>query len=336
MKLNYKYFYLSLIVIFGIWGALFPFFKEEFLSKFYFMPFLGIIAATVANITPAAAGIVYFPVLTRIHMDPVTVVQFSLVIQAYGMGLGSLRWFCLNRNLFITNVIPVSLIGGAVGMVLGNIFIPIYNPEFLTLVFNSIAFIFTQVIFFSILFKRTYPNRAVSLTPKNCIIFFMASLIGGLISGWIGFGIDTIFYFLLTMVYRINPAASIVTSISIMAATSVMGTLLNLLFHDVPFSLWYSAVPGVSIAGLFLAAYFAIKIGPRNVLLLFTVFLSIDFFMTLWTQSIIPLPQNLRSGIIGALVVYLAIIHFKIFKQGYKTITPDHGAFVPDAPLPKN
>ena len=258
-KINLKNLpFIILVLVFAIWLIMFPYFSEDFFSRFYYMPFLGIIAATVANTTPAAAGIVYFPVLTQLHINPLTAVQFSLVIQAYGMGLGTLKWYLVNKKLFIKNVIPICLFGGIIGIIISIVFIPIENTEFLTIGFNLVAFIFTQVIFLSILSKHKYPNSEIDLTPCNIIILFAFSLLGGLISGWIGFGIDTMFYFLLTFIFKINPAIAIVTSISLMAALSIVGTLLNAIFNQIPLALWYSAVPGVTIAGLFLAAYFAV------------------------------------------------------------------------------
>lgn len=316
-----------LAVAAGVWMYLFPYFREDFLGRFYYMPFLGTIAATVANTTPAAAGIVYFPILTRLDIHPVTAVQFSLIIQAYGMGLGTFRWFLVNKKLFISNVILVCLFGGVSGIIISIVFIPIENPEMLTLTFNFIAFVMTQIIFFSILFRYKYPKLNVALTPGNIAILFGFSLAGGLISGWIGFGIDTMFYFILTVIFKINPAASIVTSISLMAAVSLVGTILNVIFHEVPLSLWYSAIPGVTIAGLFLAAYLAVKLGAKNVLLLFTFLLSIDFLMTLWTQNTIPISQTIRMFITYALVAYLIIIHIKIFKQSYTHIGSELGEF---------
>ena len=311
----------------GLWIFLFPYFGDDFLNHFYFMPFLGVLAATVANTTPAAAGIVYFPILTRLQIEPLAAVQFSLIIQAYGMGLGTLKWFLVNRKLFLAEVLPVCLAGGIAGVTISTVFIPIDNPEFLSLLFNFIAFIFTQIIFFSILFRYKYPNTKIDLTSGNVTILSVFSFLGGLISGWIGFGIDTIFYFILTVVFRINPAISIVTSISLMAAVSLAGTILNIIFNEVPFSLWYSAIPGVTLAGLFIAAYLALKIGPKNVLMLFTIFLSADFLITLWVQHTIPMSHTVKMLVIYILVAYLLVIHVKIFKQSYKEIYSELGEF---------
>ena len=330
MKHNTRLPYIVLGIICGLWLLFFPYFQQDFLGQYFYMPFLGIIAATVANTTPAAAGIVYFPILTRLQIDPATAVQFSLIIQAYGMGLGTFRWFLINKKLFIANVIPICLFGGILGITMSIVYFPIDNPELLTLIFNFIAFTFTQIIFFSILFKHKYPNLSIRLTGKNIAILFIFSFLGGLITGWIGFGIDTIFYFILTIVFKINPAASIITSISLMAAVSLAGTLLNILFNEIPFTLWYSAVPGVTIAGLFLAAYFAVKLGAKNVLMLFTFLLSIDFIMTLWTQQTIPMNQAVRMLTIYFLVAYLLFIHVKIFKQSYKEMNANLGKFNPD------
>lgn len=321
--------FIIMIIAAILWVAAFPVFKQDFLEKFYFMPFLGIIAATVANTTPAAAGIVYFPILTRLSIAPMTAVQFSLIIQAYGMGLGTLRWFMINRRLFLTNVLPICVGGGMIGVFLSIIVFPVTNPAVLTLIFNFIAFLFTQIIFFSILFNRQYPRTQIELNFQRLIFLGSISILGGLISGWIGFGIDTIFYFVLTLFFQINPAIAIVTSISLMAAMSIFGTALNLIVNQVPLSLWYSAIPGVTVAGLFLAAYLAMKLGAKNVLLLFTIFLSLDFFMTLWTQHAIPMTETMRLGLIYGLVTYLVLIHVKIFKSSYKEIGSALSEFSP-------
>ncbi|MDM8514703.1 sulfite exporter TauE/SafE family protein [Desulfobacterales bacterium HSG16] len=321
--------YIISIIIAGLWILFFPYFYKDFLNQFFYMPFLGTIAATVANTTPAAAGIVYFPILTRLNISPVTAVQFNLIIQAYGMGLGTFKWFLVNRNLFISNVIPICLVGGIIGVVISIVFFPINSPEMLTLIFNLIAFLFTQIIFVSILCKHKYPKLSVEMNAVNIFILFFFSFIGGLVSGWIGFGIDTMFYFILTIIFKINPAAAIVTSISLMAAMSMTGTVLNVIFHDVPLSLWYSAIPGVTIAGLFLASYLAVKLGAKNVLLLFTFLLSIDFFMTLWMQRTIPMSQSVRIMLTYSLIIYLVFIHVKIFKESYKDLGPSLGEFKP-------
>jgi uncharacterized membrane protein YfcA len=317
-------------VVTVIWLIFFPVFKEDFLKQFYYMPFLGIIAATVANTTPAAAGIVYFPILTRLSIDPLTAVQFNFIIQAYGMGLGSFKWFLFNKKLFMIRVLPLCMLGGTIGFVTSMVFVPIEKPEILTLIFNVIGFVFTQVIFLSILLRHSYPNLTIDLNPLNVVILFIFSFVGGIITGWIGFGIDTIFYFLLTFGYRINPAMAIVTSISLMAGLSIVGTGLNFIFSSVPISLWYSAVPGVTFAGLFLAAYFAVRLGARNILILFAFLLTVDFMMAFWTQNTIPMSQTLKTIFTYVIVGYLFVIHVKIFKQSYGQVNKDLGSFQSD------
>ena len=321
--------FIILAVSFIVWLIFLPLFHEEFFSKLFYMPFIGAVAAIVANITPAAAGIIYFPILTHLSVSPVTVAQFNLAIQAYGMGLGTFRWFLFSRKLFILNVLPVCIAGGFLGEIVSIVIFPIKTPELLTLIFNFIAFVFTQIIFFSILRNSKYPNKALKLTVFNGSFLFGFAFIGGLLCGWIGFGIDTIFYFIMTIVFRINPAIAIVTSIALMAAMSISGTVLNAVFHDVPIVLWYSAIPGVTLGGLFLAAYIAVKMGPKNILLLFTFFLSMDFFVTLWTQQAVPMSESLRKIIIYVLVFYLLVIHIKIIRNQSKNVgvpmESDHG-----------
>src|SRR3989339_300352 len=310
-----------------LWLSFLPYFYEVFFSKLFYMPFVGTVAAIVANITPAAAGIIYFPILTHLSVAPVTVAQFNLAIQAYGMGLGTFRWFLFNRNLFLFNLLPICMLGGFLGEIVSIVVFPIKNPELLTLIFNFIAFAFTQIIFFSILRNAKYPNARLNLTLSTGTVLFGFAFIGGLMCGWIGFGIDTLFYFIMTLVFKINPAVSIVTSIALMAAMSISGTVLNAVFHDVPLALWYSAIPGVTIGGLVLSTYIAVKMGAKNILLLFTFFLSTDFFVTLWTQQTLPMSETLRKIIIYLLVFYLLAIHIKIFRSQSKRMEVSMGNF---------
>ena len=323
---KYLHFWMATVLL-CLWGLAFPFFRKAFTHEYYYMPFLGVIAATVANTTPAAAGIVYFPILTRLQIAPLAAVRFNLLIQAYGMGLGTIKWFLVNKRLFILNVLPVCLLGGFIGVFTGIVLVPIDNPELLTLIFNLVAFTLIQFIFFSILFRYKYQKLAVELNLRNVIILFIFSVFGGLMTGWIGFGIDTIFYFVLTVIFQINPAISIITSISLMAAMSLFGSLLNIILHGVPFSLWYSAIPGVTLAGLFLATFIAIRLGPRNVLLLFTMLLSVDFFVTFWTQQAFPMTQVVRMIVTYSLVAYIIYIHIKVFKKGYDDMENVLGSF---------
>lgn len=323
---------LVLAVVAVGWVLAFPVFYREFLGQYFYMPFLGMIAATVANTTPAAAGIVYFPILTRLNVAPITAVQFNLMIQAYGMGLGTFKWYLVNRRLFIFRVLPVCLLGAIIGVTTGILVFPVDNPELLTLIFNSVAFLFTQIIFFSILRRHRFPRLDVPLTPVNLLILFGFSLAGGVISGWIGFGIDTIFYFVLTMIFRINPAVAIVTSIALMAAVSVYGTILNLIWYSVPLALWYSTLPGVTLASLFLAAFLALKIGAKNVLLLFTMLLSADFLMSLWSQNGIPMSETVRYIVCYTLLIYIITVHVTIFRKSYEEIGESMGGFKPETP----
>ncbi len=319
--------YIILGVVIIVWLCCLPWFYDIFFSHLFYMPFVGALAAVIANITPAAAGIVYFPILTHLAVSPATVAQFNLIIQAYGMGLGTFRWFLFNRKLFIFNVLPVGLAGGLLGEIISMVWFPISNPELLTLVFNFIAFLFTQIIFFSLLRNAQYPNLHVPLTIVNCSVLFFFAVIGGLLCGWIGFGIDTIFYFVMTVMFKINPAASIVTSIALMAAMSITGTILNAFFHDIPVALWFSAIPGVTLGGLFLAAYIAVRMGARNILLLFTFFLTIDFLVALWTQQTLPMTETARKLIIYALAFYMLFIHIKIFRKQSGNVKASVGEF---------
>ena len=88
----------------------------------------------------------------------------------------------------------------------------------------------------------------------------------------------------------------------------------------------------MTLAGLFLAAYFAVRLGARNILILFAFFLTVDFMMAFWTQNTIPMSQTFKMAFTYLLVIYLLVIHVKIFKQSYKEIDTEFGTFKSDKP----
>ncbi len=286
------------------------------------MPLLGIIAATIANTTPAAAGIVYFPVLTQLSITPLTTVRFTQMIQAYGMGLGTLKWYLVNSRLFLWQVLPLCIVCGVCGTFAGLVLFPLKNPEILKFIFNIVSFVLVQFVFVGLLFKREYNQLKINDNWFNLSLLAVVSIFGGMISGWIGFGVDTMVYFILTIFFRVNIALAIITSISLMTACSIAATVINFSLYDMSgvTPLWFSALPGVTLAGLFLASYFAMRLGTRTILLLFSLCLSVEFFIAVWTQEVIPLGFIARFVITNVMLIYLAVVHMKVFKSHYRAI----------------
>ncbi|MBP7233284.1 MAG: TSUP family transporter [Syntrophaceae bacterium] len=302
------------------WLICLPFFEADFINHYFFMPFLGVVAATVANVTPAAAGIVYFPVMTRIHIDPAQVVMYTLMIQSFGMSLGSIKWFIVDRTLFMKNVLVVSITGGTIGIALAIFFFPLNDARQLRIIFDYFTYLITILVFIRLFLQKAKGGVDFKLNMLSFFILFSFSIIGGIISGWIGFGLDTIFYFTLTFFYRVNAAAAIVTSIVLMAVVSIIGTIFSSFLYALPKTLWFSALPGVAIGGLFVATFLAVNARWWKILLFFIYFFCVQIFL-----GYIYEPEQLFAYLLSLLkinliIAYLVIVDVVVFHVSHNAV----------------
>ncbi len=318
-KHNKLVLYIILIAVVILWGALTPTFWPDLSQKYFFMPILGVLAATVANTTPVAAGLVYFPILTYLKISPLEAVLYTMMIQSYGMGIGAIRWFIEDRRLFLWKVLPICIIAGAAGLASGIFVFPLQNPAILKNAFNIISFILVSAIFYSVIRKHRYPMTSVALSTRNIVLLIICAYVGGVFTGWLGFGIDTVFYFLLTLVFRVQPAIAIVTSIALMTVMSFCGTGIHFVLHSevLPWGIWYSALPGVTLGGIFLAAYLTTEVTMKKFFFIFIFFLLAEFGVISLTQINLTLHYVIQFIIINALVLYLVYIHIRLFRQSY-------------------
>lgn len=309
------YYIFAAVVVF--WLICLPIFYADFLNRYFFMPFLGVVAATVANVTPAAAGIVYFPVMTRIHIEPAQVVMYTLMIQSFGMSLGSMKWFIVDHTLFLKNELMVSLSGGTIGIVLAIFFFPLSDARLLRLIFDYFTYLITILVFLRLIFQRAKGGVDFKFNALSIFILFSFSIIGGIISGWIGFGLDTIFYFTLTFFYRVNAAAAIVTSIALMAAVSIIGTICNAFLYPLPVTIWFSALPGVAIGGLFVATFLAVKARWWKILVFFIYFFGVQIFVGYIYERDQFTAYLLSLLKINLIIAYLVIMDVIVFNVSY-------------------
>ena len=311
--------YIILPSVIVLWLLLTPAYWPELTNKYFFMPILGVLAATVANTTPVAAGLVYFPILTYLKISPLEAVLYTMMIQSYGMGIGAIRWFIEDRRLFLWKILPICIIFGALGAFCGITIIPLDNPGILKKGFNIVSFILVSLIFYSVIKKHRYPNTRVAINKKNTILLAIISFTGGIFTGWLGFGVDTLIYFLLTLYFRVQPAIAIVTSIALMTSISIFGTGIHYAIHPevLPWGIWYSALPGVTLGGIFLAQYLTTEVTMKKFFSIFVFFLCAEFAVISLTQISFSYSYILQFIGINALVLYLVYIHIRLFRQSY-------------------
>ncbi len=203
----------------------------------------------VAGSTFLGGGSVAFPALTKIFsFEPAIAKTFSLAIQSVGMTSASLYIFTRVRGWPI-GFMALYLLGASLGLFFSIGYLEAQIPPLdirisftlFLLCFLAVYLLTSNIHNVSIDTHLEYNARVVSLT-LFCGIF------GGLVSGLLGSGADLVGFTLLVFYFRIEIRRAIQTSVVLMAATSILGIVIQYLMGGVDpkvVDLWYVAAPVV-------------------------------------------------------------------------------------------
>jgi uncharacterized membrane protein YfcA len=197
--------------------------------------------------------------LEQVHIKPTIARNFSLAIQSIGMTAAALLIYYNKIKVEYRYVLLIS-IGGAIGMVIGTIFIaPYMNPAFVKILFVTFWLSFGFVLFFvNEIKKRSVEKSLPQLNLSNRITINLVGLVGGIISSLLGSGIDIFSFSYLTLRHQVSEKVATPTSVVIMAINSIVGFTLHLFvlndFGVTEFNYWMVSIPIVLI-GAPLGAY---------------------------------------------------------------------------------
>lgn len=144
-------------------------------------------------------------------------------------------------------------------------------------------------------------RRNVKFTPRLYTIYAVCCFLGGMLVGWIGIGFEKIAFFLLTYFHDVDVIAAGLSAITMTGWLSLFSFLLHALctpadegpgphfscaaptegnpgghvFGKVPYELWLAVLPGILIGSL-VGPMINAAIGPRNVMIIFSIFLLFD------------------------------------------------------------
>lgn len=248
----------------------------------WFMPFLGVVAATIAMSTPAGGGIVFFPTMVLLGVPPIEAVAFSVGAQSVGMGIfGTFNW--VKRDKLAINfpvVITTVLIGSAVSLLALFVF-PIAEAEPLQLTFSFFGVGLATYVLYSLRKGLDKQNNRFRWSVWMVAAIAFVGLVGGLLVGYIGAGIDALLFFVLTSRFKIDAHQATVTSIITMGLTAMIPFGVHLFIKgDVPINLWLMVLPGI-LLGARLGPWLNKTLGSRRILIGFATLLIIEFLMTI-------------------------------------------------------
>ena len=274
-----------------------------------------VLGSFVAGATAGGGGAVAFPVFTKVlQITSADARTFSLMIQAFGMGMASV--FILSRRIpILPGVVLFVSLGGVVGHVLGTfwLIIPGSYPKilftFIATAFGIVLYISTYVIKWRPLFRMPEWN----LHRKWA--FLAVGIFGGIFSAQVGSGIDMLTFMVLTLAFGIDEKVSTPTTVIIMAINSWVGFFLHgVVIRDIGemWNYWLVAVQ-IVIIGAPLGAYVVSRIHRHTVINFLMVLIALELVTTL---VLIPIRTWTEIGVTAAALsvfgfLFWILLHYR-------------------------
>ena len=280
--------FLLVTLIWAIWfGVLGAEQAHSIISRHFEISLTMLFGSFVAGSTSVGGGAVAFPVFTKLLQIPsdITLV-FSLAIQSIGMGVASFL-IVSTRTPIVLKIILHSFLFGAIGMGIGLFLLgPVLPSADVRYVFSMFSVIVGVAL---VVNHRRVKQGIVSELQDDAQeisarVLFPIALIGGILSGLIGTGIDFVIFAIMIFLGNYGIRTAIATSVVVMALNAMIGFLLVALFTDrfsgVVVEYWLAAIP-IVIVGAPLGAI-ACRYLPRGFMFYFLMLLiTVDVISTL-------------------------------------------------------
>lgn len=243
----------------------------------WFMSVTMAVGSFIAGATAEGGGAVAFPVMTLLFKIPPPVARdFALMIQSVGMGSASL----LILRSGIPIVRPAILwggLGGVVGVVLG---IAVVAPR-LPPPFTKMGFL---AVWLALALMERQPGRArrdtLVVGPREALTIGLTGVVGGVVSGVSGSGLDIVVFSLLVLRYGVSETVATPTSVVLMASNAMVGFLwkstLGGGMAPAAWGFWWVCVP-IVVVGAPLGAWFIRDRSPRFVARLLQTSILLQF-----------------------------------------------------------
>ena len=219
-----------LIVAVAVWGlwlsAMTGAGRFGLFRKNYFMSITMLAGSFIAGATSEGGGAVAFPVMTLLFkVPPPTARDFSLMIQSVGMSAASLT-ILAGRIRICTRTATCAGPGGVIGVVLGlELVSELMPPSYVKMFFTSLWLSFAVVLFWLNRDRDRLLASAAPRGPRAALALFFVGVLGGIVSGVTGSGVDILTFSLLVLSFRVSESIATPTSVVLMAMTAVAGAL---------------------------------------------------------------------------------------------------------------
>jgi uncharacterized membrane protein YfcA len=285
-----------------------------------------------AGSTPMGGGTVGFPILVLLFDQPASLGRdFALAVQSIGMVSASI--FILSRRMPVDwHLLRPALVGALVGTPFGAAFIAPNVPDlWVKLLFAVIWASFGVMHFLKVRPIVAATGKAQSWPGRDRPIGLAIGLAGGIVASLAGVGIDMMIYAVLVLLYRADLKIAIPTSVILMAFTSVVGIVSNMLLAtllpgsyaiaDAVLYNWLAAAPIVALGAPFGA--WVVNRLPRTPTLLIVSALCIGQFV--WTLVKADVSGSGLLFAIGGVLAMNVVFHL-MFEYGERRRQARHAA----------
>ena len=280
------------------------------------MPITMAVGSFIAGSTSEGGGAVAFPVMTLLFdIQPTVARDFSLMIQSVGMTSAAVT-ILIRRITIEPRAILFAGFGGAMGIGIGLEVISSRLPPMMTKMFFVTLWLSFGVALLWINRDRQRPiwHRIPNFDQYDAAILFAVGIIGGVVSGITGSGLDILTFSLLVLVFRIDEKIATPTSVVLMASNALVGFICRLQFSASPITshtwdYWWVSIP-VVVLGAPIGARFIAKQSNMFVVRLLLISIIIQFGAAL---LILPLTTPLilfsvATFLVGC-ILFLSMIY---------------------------
>lgn len=271
-----------------------------------------VIGSFIAGATSEGGGAIAFPVFTKVlHILPQDAKVFSLAIQSVGMTAATLTIIVMRVPIEWRFVLWATL-GGLLGVSIGAIFIAPFIPaELLKMLFTAMIASFALTLLILNWQHRQYNQTLPVLAKVEKMLIFLTGIIGGIMTGLVGNGIDIICFSIMVLLFRLSEKVSTPTSVVLMAFNSLAGFALHVFFiggfNAQVESYWLAAIP-VVVVGAPLGAYFCTRLNNKTIAMLLIALILLELISSL---SLIPLTPLIISICLPVFFIF-SFIYYQI------------------------
>jgi len=313
----------------------------DFIKYTSYAPLCGLIACSIpSGGAPVAGGIVFLPILTIMGIEPHNAVAFTAATQMLGVGVFTpLGWLYRDPGVimlksFLLPMLPIALLG----LLTGLLVLPLQHADEVLWAFTIFIIILAYYTGRGLIKNELKgaasetasesdsdddlqqenqielgegklqeekdsitSSRDIKWTFKAFAIYAICIFFGGMLTSWIGIGVEKITFLLLTAIHDVDVVAAGLSSITLVGWLSLVAFGFHAMCAppedgpgphwvcapiladnpdghvggNVPYELWLAVLPGTMLGSL-IGPKINAFVGPRNIMIIFVIFLIFD------------------------------------------------------------